>query len=84
MKVEVDGQESAGEQLECHDRRTEDKGIAGVALDYAHALPADIGFALFGALLIAVRSLSVSFLACHGPSLPLDGNRHDVDGLERR
>lgn len=84
MKVKVDGQGSAGEQLESHDGRTKDERIARIAFDDRHALLSGIGLALFGSLLLAVRSLSLSFLTCHGPSLPLDRSRHDIDGLERR
>ena len=83
MEMKIDGQGLAGEDLEGDDRRSEDECVTRVTFHNGHAVVPNGCLVLFGPLLVAIRSLSFSFFASHGPSLPFNRGGHDVDGLER-
>ncbi len=72
MEVKVDGQGLAGEDLEGYYRRRKDEPVSRVTLDDCHAFLSDVCLALLGAFLLAIRSLALSLLTGHGPSLPFN------------
>lgn len=84
MKVQINGQWSTAEEFERDDRSGEDQRVDRVALDEGEPFVTCFGLLFFGTLLLAICSLSVSFVTGHEASLPLHGDRFDEDGFKRR